>query len=82
MDFWEMLETVPKDGTRVLFYLPPWELVDPRPEDGSMVSGWYDSVLDEYLMDGGRIIGATHWRPMPKPPRVETTPLVESAQQP
>ena len=45
---WHLLDAVPKDGTRVLFFIPTHE-DEPYGPEGAMVSGWYDSILDLYL---------------------------------
>jgi hypothetical protein len=64
---WHLLDAVPKDGTRVLFFITTHE-DEPYGPEGAMVSGWYDSILDLYLLDGGVECLPTHWRRLPSLP--------------
>lgn len=72
MSEWQPIETAPKDGTNLLLYLPESEK---RP----IVVGYYsiplghedESYWFEVEGDGGFMIDvpATHWMPLPEPPK-------------
>jgi hypothetical protein len=52
---WQPIETVPRDGTRVLVYLP-------RAIDGA-------SFVQTAVYNRHSVPRATHWMPLPEPPR-------------
>ena len=61
-DTWQLIETAPKDGTRILtaykgtgLQINFWR--DPSFQDAK--NGWYCSPID---------VQPTHWLPLPEPP--------------
>lgn len=65
---WEPANTAPKDGTRVLFFVPNWDDPTARIEDGLIVSGAYDADLDRFVADVGAVILPSHWQLIPRLP--------------
>jgi hypothetical protein len=58
---WYWLDSVPKDGTTVLF----WVADGPAPNlDGYAISGHYDAVLDVYQSAQGDEVNAIAWAPL------------------
>lgn len=67
MSNWRSLESVPKDGTDVLFWVPD---VQARVFDkGEVVVGWYDAALDQYFDITGDLSEPICWAPVPPGPR-------------
>lgn len=66
---WQPIETAPRDGTRVLLYVPPYGAMCGHNSFnlfGSMDHRWHcHSCLD-------RGAKPTHWMPLPPPPAGET----------
>jgi hypothetical protein len=63
---WYSLDSVPKDGREVLFWVPD---ADDQPfEDGEIETGTYDAVLSEYLGRMGELIAPICWRELPSGP--------------
>lgn len=83
---WQLIETAPKDGTRVLVFVPGELMTGAypnydrgvlsarfEPEIGQWVVGgelWHDEAL--HLSDRHQ---PTHWMPTPRPPSLCMTPL-------
>jgi hypothetical protein len=67
MSRWRFLDSVPKDGTQVLFWVPEDDAQPLR--DGSVVSGSYDAILDSYSDGNGEDISPIGWLPCPTGPR-------------
>ncbi|WP_201838859.1 DUF551 domain-containing protein [Microvirga zambiensis] len=78
---WQLIETAPKDGTRVLVYLPDgkqavawWELEfepilwDQSREDSKYRSAWTDGTMASWACEEMRELNPTHWMPLPEPP--------------
>lgn len=64
---WFGLDSVPKDGTEVLFWVPEY---DAYPfGDGSSVTGRYDAPLGYYIDVHGDEILPVCWTPYPRGPR-------------
>lgn len=66
MSEWQPIETAPKDGTRILLYLPESRIAN-------VVFGWRFPVDDDWMMevaDGAYPIDVpvTHWMPEPEGP--------------
>jgi hypothetical protein len=64
---WQAIATAPKDGRKVdLWHPTKGRLVDvfwhKQTSSTQLVPGWGTASL-------GRIVGATHWRPLPEPPK-------------
>lgn len=57
---WQDISTAPKDGTKVLLWVPRWSVVVGSYQHSLM--SWWD----------GDLVAPTHWRPLPAPP-VERT---------
>ena len=59
---WQPIETAPKDGSIVLIY-----------RDGYVIDQaccWYSKEFEYWTPVGGYIfMGATHWMPLPEPPK-------------
>jgi len=82
-DEWQPIETAPKDGTRVLLYFVPNEIVAPKKAKIAVGYNkkcqWQDGTgkkigepfnlwhSDEDL--GGLSYAPTHWKPLPTPPQ-------------
>jgi hypothetical protein len=65
---WLSLDSVPKDGTEALFWVPDDE--DGPIEEGRVVVGYYDSPLDGYFNAAtGDPIEPICWRRVPRGPR-------------
>lgn len=67
---WQPIETAPKDGTRVLLFVPPYGASTghyrAQHNWGETASNWYaHSVLNKEAEP-------THWMPLPPPPVNET----------
>ena len=59
---WQPIETAPKDGTRVLLARRDWL--------ESMALGFWSDDLGEWKsVIGASFLGATHWAPLPEPPK-------------
>ncbi len=77
MTEWQPIDTVPKDGTTILIFGQPENLVIngdtllvfKRP--GAFTAAW-DEIDDAFSVSGGSRFGPfvypTHWQPLPKPP--------------
>jgi hypothetical protein len=63
---WEMLETVPRDGSQVLFWVPENEN-DPF-GNGEVCLGRYDAPLDYYIDGNGDEIEPIAWMNPPRGP--------------
>jgi hypothetical protein len=63
---WYSLDSVPKDGRAVLFWVP--EVDADLFEEGRVVVGWYDAVLDEYFDFSGDLSTPICWRELPNGP--------------
>jgi hypothetical protein len=63
---WYSLDSVPKDGREVLFWLPDGD-GDPF-DEGDVRVGFYDAVLDCYFDVAGDPIGPICWRELPNGP--------------
>lgn len=74
---WQLIETAPKDGTRILLYAPDGLLVD---DEAKMHIGLWEApdynrgndwVLgpngDEHSF-GNALYDVTYWMPLPEPP--------------
>jgi hypothetical protein len=64
MSGWQLIETAPKDGTRILAW------------DGLCMmvlwwgsGGWYDAQWVTVHLDNNRPFAPTHWMPLPEPPK-------------
>jgi hypothetical protein len=70
MSSWQPIETVPKDGTEILIYEPPWHLNFPHTIYAAVWSSFHDSGT--WTEAGGAeymtFERATHWMPLPQPP--------------
>lgn len=75
---WRPIESAPKDGTSILIYAPSW--ADPirvahwseECEHGEFVTdeGWQIFVCDDgHYSVGMCFADATHWKPLPEPPK-------------
>ena len=62
---WQPIDTAPKSGTSILVY----------DGNGIFICSWYDDKWDVDHDVGGweyqEGINATHWRPLPAPPKME-----------
>jgi hypothetical protein len=59
---WYWLNSVPKDGTTVLFWVaPPYDAPN---VDGYAISGRYDALLDVYESTNGEEVRAIAWAPL------------------
>jgi hypothetical protein len=67
MSRWRFLDSVPKDGTPVLFWVPRND--DNPLGEGVAVSGSYDAVLGTYSDGNGEDIYPIGWLPCPSGPR-------------
>jgi hypothetical protein len=80
MTEWQPIETAPKDGTLVLLYGPcGWDTNVDEYDDKMVRVGSYEEFFDKYvwLSDTAnpyqdRIL-ATHWMPLPNPPKEQGT---------
>lgn len=67
MSEWQPIETAPRDGTEVLIYCPPGEHYE------GMYTAAYDTLMGGCWTDNARRtlwpLPATHWMPLPSPPR-------------
>jgi hypothetical protein len=64
---WRSLEFAPKDGTRVLFWVPE---DDARPfDEGETVLGVFDEILGDYFDHTDALIKPICWRHVPNGPR-------------
>ena len=70
---WQPIETAPKDGLEILIYYPEW-----NNENGVVFAAEYDSGrigMEDiegtwYAFHYGHTgDGATHWMPLPEPPK-------------
>jgi hypothetical protein len=59
---WYWLDSVPKDGTTVLFWVA--NSSDSPNLDGYAISGRYDAVLDVYQSAQGDEVNAIAWAPL------------------
>ena len=64
---WQPIETAPKDGTRVLLFVPPYGPSTGHYKDrsnwGPSASNWYaHAALNKEAEP-------THWMPLPEPPK-------------
>jgi hypothetical protein len=75
MSEWQPIDTAPKDGTRIILWLPVedvaisgfWEWVEPERIDGhQLYSGFYDWFVDNDYVIFDSEYRPTHWMPMPK----------------
>lgn len=63
---WKPIETAPKDGTRVLIYMPGLnDVLSAKFEHGTWQHGYWSS----------RPMAVTHWQPLPEPPK----PVIQTA---
>lgn len=61
---WPLIETAPKDGTRVRLWLPE----NTREVHGHWECEWRPGWGNSFYDDGGtKITGATHWQPIVGP---------------
>jgi hypothetical protein len=68
MSEWQPIKTAPKDGTPILIWhqsegthMVQWEEVTNDERQKGWCDGWYDIGTFCYL--------ATHWMPLPEPPK-------------
>ena len=67
---WQPVKTAPRDGTYILIFdgetviLARWSEVCPSDREKGWPDGWYDV--------GTFLYAATHWMPLPEPPKGET----------
>lgn len=67
---WQPIETAPKDGTRVLVFDAAW--CGGKPMQSVSYWQWYERIDDGSRQRCGSWSGvtvATHWMPLPDPPR-------------
>lgn len=62
---WRDISTAPKDGTRILIYVPPEEDYDPEIQ---YVAYWNGEKWEEALGEGYTTFEPTHWMPRPPAP--------------
>jgi hypothetical protein len=70
MKRWKPIETAPKDKSDVLLFGIVTGSCGPRDEP-EIVVGWWDEMFwaIECLDEWGPKVEATHWMPLPKPPK-------------
>ena len=73
MTDWQPIETAPRDGTEVLLYdecgvtVGSFRADDNFPEDAPL---WLDNSYDDFSCGFASIpVIATHWMPLPEPPK-------------
>lgn len=77
MDSWQDISTAPRDGTRILVFGKPDDLV----MNGGVLASWskpgvhaaaWDEIDQAFCLDGGSWLGPfiepTMWMPLPAPP--------------
>ena len=81
-DCWSDISSAPKDGTRILVYIPGareakmtvvrWEKIKGRPE----WDGWYSYRYGLKGLRVGADVPPTHWRYLPDPPAGNPAPKI------
>jgi len=65
-DGWRPIAEAPRDGTRVILFRENWE-------ESRLVGYWHSDFLDWMVPGSGvAVVSATHWQPLPSPPRQPT----------
>lgn len=80
MSEWQLIETAPTDGTRILGWVKPdqwspngyayvvrWEHYQ-RPGDDGQMGAWTEAAGEGYAT-----FRLSHWRPLPEPPLAPDT---------
>ena len=62
MSAWQPIETPPKDGTRILIFVPV-------PRDRIQAALWDDRDWEIIMGAGVNADAPTHWLPLPEPPK-------------
>lgn len=64
---WQPIETAPKDGTRILVFVPDGRSDEP----GQHLVSWYCNtwVITTDERDWTFVLEPTHWMPLPEPPK-------------
>lgn len=77
---WRPIETAPKDGTRILVYVPDSENVlsvywdgefDFRCDDNGKTEysgAWTDDAVESFAYEEKASYNPTYWMPLPQPP--------------
>jgi hypothetical protein len=68
---WKPISSAPRDGTYILIAVPPYDN-----EEFVQPALWYQGERDEspaWENSGGRYPKATHWMPLPPPPKPTET---------
>lgn len=80
MSEWQPIETAPRDGTTILIFGQPDDLLmadgsGPLVQfstPGTFTAAW-DEIDDAFVLSGGSWLGPfvapTHWMPLPSPPK-------------
>ena len=65
MSEWQPIETAPKDGTKILLWATPHQMLvaKNRPIVGHFDRGWWSDF-------NAVISHATYWMPLPEPPKM------------
>ena len=71
---WQPIETAPRDGSKVLLWLP-----DPRTLDPVIIGRWSfdswwthdDRWMNDHSDESEFDIAPTYWQPLPEPPHAE-----------
>ena len=59
LDFWEPIETAPKDGT----WIQGWD------SNSNKFLGYVSITGYDFWTDGNDTVFPTHWQPLPNPPK-------------
>jgi hypothetical protein len=75
MDDWQPIETAPKDGTRILAYIP-WKWADGGEGEqldviawDERATMWFSPTAPNYVQGCDSECLPTHWQPLPDPPK-------------
>jgi len=72
---WQPIETAPRDGTDIILYEPATVSFPGELKTGKWWNAWYgDETKPGWIISNcdeeyGWYIEATHWMPLPKPPK-------------
>jgi hypothetical protein len=72
MSEWQPIETAPKDGTRILLYAKDCAFTGAWRAGPRYFNHWSAKIIEAaatWRLDDGSAYAATHWMPLPEPPR-------------